>query len=519
MYTLIYNLYSGILLLGAAIAAPAPYFIAAICLLLLQTLSLALRLPLFWNLWSRLLTLLLLPLVWQSILGLILPASALPGLLAVLLDLPLILSLDSYLKQQATHQPLDAGLSGRRLTPLALVLILTPLVTLLAALLVHNPVLLATALLLLIYAALVLWQAWRSTAGQPVTCEPLEERILAGDSRHTSLKLASIHTQGLMAELQPEDSWLSLHPRRFSAVSGSTLDLRLTPPLAGRSTPSLRLALGDRRGLVRSAYSLQPLLLHIIPRARYARYLAQKFLEGSASGIEIAALTPFMETLKRTRGTDYLRSREYLPGDQLKDIDFKHRAKYGRLIFKEYASSDGRPAILAAGLTAATAEEADRLVYNLISAAFTLAQDGIPTALAVYDRQAVRQVTGLLAPRELLRQALSLADEVRILPSPARRLAPQDARRLRQTINTLESTHLSMVSGLLEVLRLQYAAIGQLSGVHPASACLDSATRRLKPPAAVLLASPLAGDDAEALSAILDKLSRRGYQVLALPSV
>lgn len=519
MHILIYNLYSGILLLGAAIAAPAPYFIAAVVLLLFHALSLVLRLPLFWNLWSRLLTLLLLPLVWQSILVITLPASGPAALLAVLLDVPLIFSLDSYLKQQAPHQSLDAGLSGRRLTPLALVLILTPPAAILTALLVDNTVLLAAALLLFIYAALALRQAWRTTGGRPVIFEPLEERILAGDSRHISLKPASPHPKGLIAELQPEDSWVAIRPRRFSTTSAVTLDLRLTPPLAGCTAPSLRLALGDGRGLVHTAYSLQPLLLHIIPRARYARHLAQKFLEGSASGIEIAALTPFMETLKRTRGTDYLRSREYLPGDQLKDIDFKHSAKYGKLIFKEYASSDGRPAILAAGLTAATAEEADRLIYNLIAAAFTLAQDGILTALAVYDRQAVRQVTRLLAPRELMLQALSLADEVRILPAPARRLAPQDARRLRQTISSLESTHLSMVSGLLEVLQLQYAAIGQLAGTHPASACLDSATQRLKPPAAVLLASPLAGDDAEALSAVLDKLSRRGYQVIALPSV
>ena len=88
-------------------------------------------------------------------------------------------------------------------------------------------------------------------------------------------------------------------------------------------------------------------------------------------------------------GKEYFASRNYLPGDPLKNIDWKHTLKLNELIVKEYIETGGQAAVLAVNLSVNSAEEADKIALNLITAALTFAQEAIPAALAVYNHQKV----------------------------------------------------------------------------------------------------------------------------------
>ena len=60
--------------------------------------------------------------------------------------------------------------------------------------------------------------------------------------------------------------------------------VRFTPPLAGPSKIQIKAASVDSRGLVETGQILEPIDLHIIPRAKYAPWLANKYLEQTSSG-------------------------------------------------------------------------------------------------------------------------------------------------------------------------------------------------------------------------------------------
>ncbi len=65
----------------------------------------------------------------------------------------------------------------------------------------------------------------------------------------------------------------------------------------------------------------------------------------------------------------------------------------GELIVKEFAGAQGQVGIIVADLTAKDAEDADKLAYNFVMSALTLATEALPSALAVYNRNEVLAVT------------------------------------------------------------------------------------------------------------------------------
>lgn len=56
----------------------------------------------------------------------------------------------------------------------------------------------------------------------------------------------------------------------------------------------------------------------------------------------------------------------------------------GELIVKEFEGSQGQTAIIVADLTAKDAQEADKLAYDFVMSALTLATESLPTALGCF---------------------------------------------------------------------------------------------------------------------------------------
>jgi uncharacterized protein (DUF58 family) len=282
------------------------------------------------------------------------------------------------------------------------------------------------------------------------------------------------------------------------------------PLLAGECSPRLNVAAADTRGFIRLSQTIEPLQLHVIPRARYAEWLANKYLEQSGGGsLTMTALSAKANALPRGRA-EYFGSRAYQPGDPMKDIDWKHASKLNQLIVREYAETNDQTAILVVNLTAGDAEEADLLAFKTITAALTLAQQQIPTALAAYNHEGVFLIRGLTDPDDILRQALSLSREIKTARMTNRCLEPTDIARIRRNIALLRQADSEPARRLTEVLSFERRAIEEAAAEHPATLALTEVTELTPAPAMIFLISSL-NHDAEAVLVTTEKLSRRSF--------
>jgi len=318
------------------------------------------------------------------------------------------------------------------------------------------------------------------------------------------------------SHLSPADPWVKATPQRFILNSGKTrLDLSFTPPLAGQSCPQLQVSAIDPRGFIQINQLLEPLELHVIPRAKYAEWLARKYLEQTGTGIVAAATLPPKATMIPKRGVEYLDSRTYQPGDQLKNIDWKHTLKLSQLIVREYTETGEQAAIIAVNLSATDAEEADKLAFSLITVALTLARENIPTALAAYNHQSVILSTVVTDPSWILRQTLALVREITLVEFADRHLEPTDIAKIRRNITQLKQAESEPAQRLLGVLDFEYRALEEAAKNHPATTALLSATKQAPAPAMILLVSQL-NHDAEAILVTAEKLSRRKFTTIPM---
>jgi len=263
--------------------------------------------------------------------------------------------------------------------------------------------------------------------------------------------------------------------------------------------------------------TIQPVELQVIPRARYAAWLAQRYLEQAGGvGAGLATIPPGHPAKGSQRGLEYLGSRPYQPGDLLRDVDWRHTFKLNELVTKERVETPDLSVILAVNLAVRDAEEADRLAHGLITCALTLARASIPTALAAYDHTRVVETTSPPGdPRLILRRALRLSQDIVFLPPVERFLQPPDFPRLRRALGQLTLAQSEPARRLRSLLELEYHAWQEAVRDHPATRALQAATRQGASPALVSVVS-LRNHDAEALDISLERLHRRGFRTLAL---
>ncbi len=491
-------------LVAAAALCPTAYLPLAIALLLFHAYSLfmppnpGVRLPI------TLLTLLVLPLTLEPEMG------ALPAAAMIVLAIPL---LNSEMREAAQTRSLPKSGRRRRPTPTAITMACALLLAFTLSFVLDIRALTYASSLLLAYMAIIAtFVIWKIPAS-PLETSSINLKIVAGDTSQANLNIKIKSKLPVLLRLETGYSWVHLHPQGLRTIKAlASYDATITPPLSGPSRPQLTASLTDQWGLIQTTQILEPVELHVIPKARYAAWLAKKFLEKAtvgAAGASAAQNIP--EKYKgRMKGIEYQESRQYQPGDRLKDIDWKQSLKLREIITKEFREGSERTAVVVANMDAPNAEQADTLAYNLIASVLTMAMESIPIALAVYNHDGLIEVTRPENPRFALIKALNLTRDIAIYEPAKRFLAPPDLPRLRSTLSKLKNMESEPARKLTQILHAEFTALKSAAADHPATSALKEVAQYVSPPALIAVIS-LSADDIEAFAVTLDSFKKRGY--------
>ncbi|MFC2007081.1 DUF58 domain-containing protein [Chloroflexota bacterium] len=505
-----------VVLLIATVMSALPYFLLALALLVVMVYVTLRPVP------SRLKTavtisaIFLLPPLLVPLLGhLTLLTLTTIQVISAISIIPAIYVLDNNLKQDTQHiAEFTRFKKGRNITVIFMTLLTLILSMLFVSFVLNNLVLLFTAIIVALYLLATTINILFTIPRLLLDSATIKKRVIAGTTVDINLDISGRTHQRIYCFIEPADYWVKVNPRRF-VLTGNKMRISLSfiPPLAGPSHLRLQLSAIDSRGLIQVNQLLEPVELHVIPRAKYAEWLATKYLE--QTGVNAAAPLPSDINIAPRRGIEYFESRDYQPGDQLKNIDWKHTLKLNQMIIKEYVEAGEKAAIIAVNLAVTGAEEADRLAFNLITTALTLARDNIPAALAAYNHERVVLTTDITHPTETLNQALSLIKEITRVIFSQRHLQPPDIAQLKRNINHLRQVKSEPAQRLLNLLDFEYRAIEENAKNHPATTALSQVTRHAPAPAMIALVSEL-NHDTEALLITTEKLSRRDFTTVSI---
>ncbi len=316
-------------------------------------------------------------------------------------------------------------------------------------------------------------------------------------------------------------SWMEVSPEyvRLDPGGKTELTIRVKPPLAAPVDPCVEAVLVGPRGLVSAFKKLHPVDLHVIPKAKYAEWLAKRFLEGTHETVGLKTVGLELKPLLPSRRGEYYGSRLYHPGDSVRDVDWKKSVKLHKLVVKEFISSRGAVTALIASLTVSNLEEADELCYKMVMASLTAAVEGIPTALVAYNSEQVVALLGPTDPKEILKLALTLAKHVTVEEIALRVLTVpgEGFEGLRELYRRAEKRRIPGAAGLARLLSIKFTALKRLARDHPAHQALAKCVNLIPAPALLVVVSPLSYD-AEALMVGLERASTMGYRTLVLPT-
>lgn len=513
------QIYLFLALLAAAVLSPMPHSLLALGLLLVVLFTTFRPVPQRFNILIIMVAIFLLPLTLESLLTYLLQTTLLPLIFAQLSALisivPAIYLLDYNLKQNAKEITPADNATGRRISYITRSVAIATILLVLISILIDNRVLLFTSLAIVLYWTINLARTFQAIPSEPVDIPTVEKRLITGNTASIPVFATNRARFNLHCQLSPSEAWSAISPQKIT-LGGNRVKLKLTvtPPLAGPLFPRIKISAIDCRGLMRVNQIAQPLELQVIPRARYAEWLAMKYL-GQTGITATTAPSPAEDNLVPTRGIEYYGSRAFQSGDSLNYIDWKHTLKLKRLIIKEFTGASKHAALIAVNLAVNDAVEADKLSFHLITTALTLARQAIPAALVAYDQEKVILATSVTDPKQILKQTMRLVKDIKIAELTTRCLQPEAMGKLRRNISSLKSAKSEPAQRLLNMLDFKQRAIEQASKNHTATTALSQAIRRVPAPAIILLVSQM-NHDAEALLVTTDKLTRQGYTTLRI---
>ncbi|MBI2860195.1 MAG: DUF58 domain-containing protein [Chloroflexi bacterium] len=513
------RIYALLLLLAAAMMAAPPHSFAALALLLVVLYTWVRPAAARLNVVFSVAAVFLAPLVSMPLFRYASDAGPALQIMGSVTALPLLYLLDCSLRERARQAKFMAvKKDGRYISPDGKALFTAIFVMVLVSLSLGEVTLLATTAVLGLYLGIALAQAALAIPRLSLGVDTVWKRIVAGSVLNLSLPVSKRGTAPMLVRIDPGQLWNQVRPEQF-VLDGDSVELALTivPLLAGPARPNLRASVLGPRGLVQVDQTLEPVDLHVIPRAKYARWLAMKYLGHTGAGSSATALSLLHATSSPRRGIEYYESRHYQPGDQQRNIDWKHTMKLLRLIVKQFIQAGEQTAVIAVNLAVSDAEEADKLAFNLITASLTLAEENIPTALVAYNHREVKLSIPLSPPTEVLEQTLSLVKDIVLAPCDQRYLEAPDIHRLRLNMARLRKASSGPAQRLYNLLDFEYRALEKAARNHPATTALSLATERIQPPALIVMISQF-NHDAEALLVIGERLNRRHFTSIRLES-
>ena len=502
-----------------------PFQAAAAVVLVLQGVVLVPRVGAGVKLCVTLAAFALLPVILAPVLGTMLSAVA---------SIPVLLLVNGGLRDYSGGNGIDAGTAaavkpGIRVTPMTKAIITATFSVLLLSVFLSVDSLIMASLFLAMDISLLSLYVIRKIPPCPLECSRERRRVLAGESLSVKAEIKSDASLPVRVKLSPSQKWMSIDGDSMimNVDPGvEPLAVNMTPPLAAPSRTTLSSCTVDPWGLLSFSQELDPVELHVIPRARYATWLAKKYLEQTAPGYFPSMATPPLRKANATRrGVEYYGSRLYQPGDSVKDVDWRQTFRLQELVVKEFAGGQAQPVVIAVDLTAGDAEDADRLAYDLITSALTMAKQSVPIAIAAYDNEGVVETTGVINPREALKKAMLLSGRISIEPAPERVIGPVDPLRLGRNISLLrwgfgydERERSEGGEKLEQVLDMEYKSVNASAAQMPVTLALKKVVDRIPPPAAVVVVASQTGDE-NALRVNIKSLSEKGYRTIAPASV
>lgn len=440
--------------------------------------------------------------------------------LSSLLSLPVIALVNHSLVEAARAQYYQDTKHSRSVTGIGIALLLiVALASILSLLFGNMPVLLISAVSL-VYFSIMGIIVLRGMPLKPVECEQVQCRMVAGSEDQIQLNITGKARFGGVLFLISPYEWLRINPNTL-LLKQSKLDIKInvSPRLAGQITIKINGYASDQWGLIQVHFSLEPLLIYIIPRAKYAEWLAKKYLGETNPGAVLLSSTRLAAgpIYGLRRGLEYYSNRAYQPGDSLKNIDWKSTIKHHELISKEFIEFHGHSVIALINLSVGNEEEADKLIYWIIITSMTLARENIPTVLAAYDHENVRVVTPLLHSRQLLVQSLEIAKEMVSHINPVKYLNPPDVARLRADIGRISLAKSEASKKLADLLAIEYENLSNEARRNPATLALLSAFSKGDAQSNILIISHR-NHDAIALAVNTANYSRKGNAVIPLYS-
>ncbi len=425
---------------------------------------------------------------------------------------PLLLRMEPCLKSAGAAQTGGKFRAGRSIAPLPRTLLTALALLSLTSLVLARAELILACMLCGAYLIGILAHSVMNIPRAPISVATAQRRVLVRETVSAPLSLRTGAQIPVTLQMEPAQPWVSVSADALALEAGGGYEgsLTVTPPLAAPSDVAINATVTDPWGFVSVGQVLYPLDVHVIPKARYAEWLAEKYLEQAAAGYYPSMATPPIRVQKPSRrGVDYYGSREYQPGDRVKDVDWRHTFRLQELVVKEFAGGQVQPAIIVADLTAKDAEDADELAYSLITSALTLAREGVPVAMAAFDSGGVVESAGLASPREALIRSMVLTKRIAVAPPAGRVLQPVDPLRLRRDIHLVGAGEQG--SGLGSVLDLENRAVQEAAKDAPASSALKRVAEKVGPPAAIVVVS---SHDAEELSISLRAMAEKGYRIV-----
>jgi hypothetical protein len=438
--------------------------------------------------------------------------------LSLAISLPMLVLISFDLNETASSLTHEDTRYLRYPTRIGIALPTTAILALGVSLLLGNISLLLTSITAIVYFGVLSVIILRQLPLKPVEETRVRQRIVAGSQGEFEIKLTARTRFGGLLFLESPYQWLKISPSTLS-LKEKTLAIKvsLSPALSGPSLLRLKGRATDRWGLIQVRFELEPIQLQVIPRARYAAWLARRYLAETRPGnlpliSNIAMLRPVYGL---RRGVEYYGSRLYQPGDSIKDIDWKHSLRHNEIIVKEFAEFHGQSAVILINLAVGDAEEADKVAYKIIVTALSLARENIPAVLAAYDHETVRVTTTTLDPRQLVLQSLQIAMEMVITINPVKYLGPPDVARLRANMERIRFAKSEASRVLAQLLQMEYKNLGNNARLNPATRALSSALAKGDRQSNIVVISQR-NHDAEALAFNTFSFTRKGHAVISI---